>query len=119
MQVVQPCNLERMIKNAQKLFHINKRAPTDLSPLRVVEGVREMLRNCNIVSGEDGFSLRANDSATFCFQCLARSTLCSKKVAEEYKLTTESFNWLLGEIEARFHQAIVSIHYNPESYKVK
>lgn len=38
LQVVLPCNLARMIWNAQKIFRINTRTPTDLSPLRVVEG---------------------------------------------------------------------------------
>ena len=37
-KVVLPCNLQRMIWNVQKIFHINKRAPTDLSPLRVIQG---------------------------------------------------------------------------------
>lgn len=37
-KVVLPCNLNRMIWNVQKIFHINKRAPTDLSPLRVIQG---------------------------------------------------------------------------------
>lgn len=39
LQVVLPCNLARMIWNAQKIFRINPRTPTDLNPLRVVEGV--------------------------------------------------------------------------------
>ncbi|KAG0729095.1 DNA-directed RNA polymerase II subunit RPB1 [Chionoecetes opilio] len=107
-KVVLPCNLERMIWNVQKIFHINKRTPTDLNPIRVVEGVTEMLAKCNIVSGNDRISVQANENATFCFQCLVRSTLCTKKVAEDYKLTTESFNWLVGEIETRFHQAIAA-----------
>lgn len=38
-KVVLPCNLKRMIWNVQKIFHINKRAPTDLSPLRVIQGI--------------------------------------------------------------------------------
>ena len=33
--VVLPCNLDRMIWNAQKIFHINKNHPTDLNPLKV------------------------------------------------------------------------------------
>ncbi|KAK3889972.1 hypothetical protein Pcinc_006051 [Petrolisthes cinctipes] len=105
-KVVLPCNLERMIWNVQKIFHINKRTPTDLSPARVVAGVKVMLDKCMIVGGDDRISVQANQNATFCFQCLVRSTLCTKKVAEEYKLTSEAFNWLVGEIETRFHQAI-------------
>lgn len=37
-QVVLPCNLLRMIWNAQKIFHINPRLPSDLHPIKVVEG---------------------------------------------------------------------------------
>lgn len=113
MQVVLPCNLERMIWNVQKIFHINKRIQTDLSPVRVVESIQAMLAKCVIVSGNDRISRQANENATFLFQCLVRSTLCTKKVAEEYKLTCEAFSWLIGEIETRFNQAIVSDGVSP------
>ncbi|XP_057281010.1 DNA-directed RNA polymerase II subunit RPB1-like, partial [Pezoporus wallicus] len=36
-KVVLPCNLLRMIWNAQKIFHINSRLPSDLHPIKVVE----------------------------------------------------------------------------------
>lgn len=42
LQVVLPCNLARMIWNAQKIFRINARTPTDLNPLRVVEGMLQL-----------------------------------------------------------------------------
>ena len=32
-------NLLRLIWNAQKIFKVNMRAPTDLHPLKVIEGV--------------------------------------------------------------------------------
>lgn len=38
-KVVLPCNLKRMLWNAQKVFHINKRIPTDLNPLKVIQGI--------------------------------------------------------------------------------
>ena len=41
---VLPCNLDRMIWNAQKIFHINKRHPTDLNPVKVITGVRDLLK---------------------------------------------------------------------------
>ncbi|KAK7074174.1 DNA-directed RNA polymerase II subunit RPB1, partial [Halocaridina rubra] len=107
-KVVLPCNLERMIWNVQKIFHINKRTQTDLSPVRVVESVKAMLDKCVIVSGEDRISRQANENATYLFQCLVRSVLCTKKVSEEFKLTVEAFNWLIGEIETRFNQSLAS-----------
>lgn len=42
-KVVLPCNLKRMIWNVQKIFHINKRAPTDLNPLKVINGMFSIL----------------------------------------------------------------------------
>ncbi|CAG0900840.1 unnamed protein product [Darwinula stevensoni] len=101
-KVVLPCNLQRMIWNAQKVFHINKRAPTDLSPIRV----RHLLKKCVIVPGEDSLSQAANENATLLFSCLVRSTLCTRRVAEEFRLSSEAFEWLLGEIETRFQQSM-------------
>lgn len=40
-----------------------------------------------------------------------RSTLCTKRVSGEYKLTPEAYEWILGEIETRFQQAQVSLVY--------
>ena len=39
---------------------------------------------------------------------LVRSVLCTKRVIESYRLNGEAFEWLMGEIEARFIQAMVS-----------
>ena len=72
-----PCNLDRMIWNAQKIFHINKRSPTDLNPLKVIKGVRELLSKCIIVPGEDRLSVQANDNATILFQ--VRNNVLEKK----------------------------------------
>ncbi|KAI4497535.1 hypothetical protein M0802_007305 [Mischocyttarus mexicanus] len=107
-KVVLPCNLQRMIWNVQKIFHINKRAPTDLSPMRVIQGVKDLLEKCIIVAGDDRLSKQANENATLLFQCLVRSTLCTKCVSEEFRLSGEAFEWLIGEIETRFQQAQVS-----------
>lgn len=107
-KVVLPCNLQRMIWNVQKIFHINKRMPTDLSPIKVIHGVRELLQKCVIVAGSDRLSRQANENATLLFQCLVRSTLCTKYVAEDFRLSNEAFEWLVGEIESRFQQAQVN-----------
>ncbi|XP_014277927.1 DNA-directed RNA polymerase II subunit RPB1 [Halyomorpha halys] len=104
-KVVLPCNLKRMIWNAQKTFKINLRAPTDLSPLKVIQGVKELLEKCVIVAGDDHLSKQANENATLLFQCLVRSTLCTKLVSEKFRLSSAAFEWLIGEIETRFKQA--------------
>ncbi|XP_054719438.1 DNA-directed RNA polymerase II subunit RPB1-like [Uloborus diversus] len=106
-KVVLPCNLQRMIWNAQKIFHVRTRSPTDLNPMRVIQGVDNLVKKLVIVPGEDRLSVQANDNATILFRALLHSTLCTKRVAEEFRLSTEAFDWLLGEIETRFHQAQV------------
>ena len=40
-KIVLPCNLNRLIWNAQKIFRINSRKPTDLHPVKVVDGKRK------------------------------------------------------------------------------
>merc|ERR1711899_678163 len=104
-KVVLPCNIERMIWNAQKTFHINIRGPTDLGPVKVIEGVRSLLEKCIIVRVDDKLSKQANENATTLFQCHIRSMLCTKMVAETHRLSEEAFEWLLGEIESKFFQA--------------
>ena len=52
-------------------------------------GVRELLKKCIIVRGEDPMSVQANENATMLFQSLVRETFCTKLVAEKHKLTEE------------------------------
>ncbi|KAK8780825.1 hypothetical protein V5799_017832, partial [Amblyomma americanum] len=82
---------------------LHRRVPTFLH--RCIAGVEELVKKLVIVPGEDHLSIQANENATFLFRALLRATLCSKRVAEEFRLSTESFEWLLGEIETRFHQS--------------
>ncbi|VDP51368.1 unnamed protein product [Soboliphyme baturini] len=96
-----------MIWNAQKIFRINTRAPADLHPLTVINGVRELSKKLVIVKGDDRISKQAQYNATLLLNCLLRSTLSTKRMAEEFKLNAEAFEWLLGEIETRFQQAQV------------
>ncbi|ERE69382.1 polymerase (RNA) II (DNA directed) polypeptide A [Cricetulus griseus] len=109
-KVVLPCNLLRMIWNAQKIFHINPRLPSDLHPIKVVEGVKELSKKLVIVNGDDPLSRQAQENATLLFNIHLRSTLCSRRMAEEFRLSGEAFDWLLGEIESKFNQAIVSVN---------
>ncbi|KIH68336.1 RNA polymerase Rpb1, domain 5 [Ancylostoma duodenale] len=116
-KIVLPCNLQRLIWNAQKIFHVETRYSlaiffynlpkvSSLSPLHVIDGVRKLSKKLIIVSGEDKISKQAQYNATLLMNILIRSTLCSKKMASTHKLNMEAFDWLIGEIETRFQQAI-------------
>jgi DNA-directed RNA polymerase II subunit RPB1 len=104
-RIVLPCNLERLITNAQKTFRVELREPSNLNPVKIVESVRELCKKLIIVRGEDRLSREAQENSTLLMKILLRSYLSSKRITEEFKLSEEAFDWLLGEIETRFQQA--------------
>ncbi|KAI3381551.1 hypothetical protein SNEBB_008712 [Seison nebaliae] len=105
--VVLPCNLYRLIENAQKEFSINTHGKSDLSPLFVINEVQNLCKKLIIVEGEDAISREAQLNSTLLINVLIRSTLNSKRVMEEHKLSHNAFEWLVGEIDTRFQKAKV------------
>jgi DNA-directed RNA polymerase II subunit RPB1 len=79
-----------------------------LNPITVVERTEELLRKLIVVPGNERLTVEAQSNATIMFHNLVRSTLASKRVLREYKLTPEAFEWLLVEIENRFHLSQVN-----------
>ncbi|KAJ3308936.1 DNA-directed RNA polymerase II subunit rpb1, partial [Blyttiomyces sp. JEL0837] len=102
-----PVNLKRLITNACRTFNVDRRKLVDLSPIEVYEGVQNLIPNLAVVRGHDALSLSAQEDATLLFQILVRNTLASRRVLEEYRLNSQAFLWVLGEIQTRFDQAIV------------
>ena len=101
---VAPVNLERYIWNAQNVFHIDKNAPSNLNPAFVVEKVKSLAQEFGpaVVFGDDDLSREAQKNATMLLKILLRSTLASKRVLLQYRLSQEAFVSLLGEIQKRF-----------------
>lgn len=56
-----------------------------------------------IVPGSDALSKEAQTNATLLFMSMVRATLASKRVLREYRLNQEAFDWVVGEVIARFH----------------
>ena len=103
-----PVNMKRLIWNAQKMFKINPHKPSDMSPLDVIGEVERLQERLVVVVGEDGLSKEAQENATLFFKCMLRSSLASKRVLQEYRLSKTAFEWVIGEIEYRFLQSQVS-----------
>ena len=76
---------------------------------QVISDVRNLSEKLLSVKGTDDLSVSAQVNATLLFSILLRATLCSKRTAEEHKLSQQAFEWVVGEIEAKFLQAKVSI----------
>ncbi|GAB4848419.1 DNA-directed RNA polymerase II subunit rpb1, partial [Ancistrocladus abbreviatus] len=103
-----PVNLSRLIRNAEKTFKNDKRSHSDMHPTEIVEAVDKLQERLKVVPGGDPMSFEAQKNATFFFNILLRSTLASKRVLAEYRLTREAFDWVIGEIESRFLQSLVA-----------
>ncbi|KAK8569281.1 hypothetical protein V6N13_107121 [Hibiscus sabdariffa] len=70
-----------------------------------VDKLQERLK---VVLGTDPLSMEVQKNATLFFGILLRSTLASKRVLQEYRLTKEAFELVVGEIESRFLQPLVA-----------
>ena len=109
-----PVNLQRLIWNAKKVFSVGAQdddADLDadaLHPVDAIEGVRDLCKRLVVVPGDDPLSIEAQTNATLLFCILLRSTLASRRVICEHKMSRAAFEWLLGEIESRFAQAMVA-----------
>ena len=88
-----PVNLQRLITNAQQIFHIDPRKPSDIHPLQVIDGIASLADRLLVVRGQDKISAEAQKNATTLFQTLLRSTFAVKRVVEEYHLTSQAFEW--------------------------
>lgn len=102
-----PVNVRRVIQNAQQIFHIDRREASDLHPGEIYDKLRELMSRLIVVRGDDELSLEAQNNATMMFKMHLRATFATKPVLEEYHLTKQAFEWVLGEIETRFNQSLV------------
>lgn len=60
--------------------------------------MKELSKKLVIVNGDDPLSRQAQENATLLFNIHLRSTLCSRRMAEEFRLSGEAFDWLLGRL---------------------
>ncbi|OAX40478.1 beta and beta-prime subunits of DNA dependent RNA-polymerase [Rhizopogon vinicolor AM-OR11-026] len=103
-----PVNLHRIIQNATQIFHIDKRKPSDLEPSYIVEAVQQLNNRLAVVVGDDPLTKEVQANASLTFRMHVRATLATRRVLEQFHLSREAFDWVLGEIEAKFNQSLVN-----------
>ncbi|KNZ48173.1 DNA-directed RNA polymerase [Puccinia sorghi] len=103
-----PVNIRRIIQNAQQIFHIDFRKPSDLPPQEIIQMVNDLCDRIIVVRGDDALSRAAQENCTLLFRILLRSNFATRRVLEEFHLNREAFEWVLGEIEARFNQSLAA-----------
>eukprot|EP00890_Picochlorum_soloecismus_P003544 jgi/Picsp_1/4190/NSC_01699-R1_protein len=105
-----PVNMKRIIETVQRKYYCkpHKRGHTDLDPILVARRVQDLCSKLTVVVGEDALSTEAQTNATLLFMSLLRSTLASKRVLSEFKLTTRAFEDVVTEIEQRFMASLAA-----------
>ncbi|KIM39097.1 hypothetical protein M413DRAFT_447445 [Hebeloma cylindrosporum] len=101
-----PVNLHRIIQNAIQIFHIDRRKPSDLDPAYIVDAVHDLGRRLIVVRGDDPLSREGQENSTLNFRMHLRATFASRRVLEKHHLTREAFDWVIGEVEAKFNQSV-------------
>ena len=104
-----PCNFERLIKAAQREFRLQPTSiVSDLEPDYILDRTTELLENLRnaLFPGDDPISIEARQNATHLFAIVMRSTLATKRVLSHYRLDKKAFDWVIGEIQAKFKRAI-------------
>ncbi len=101
-----PVNIPRIIWNAKKNFGINNKSKSDLHPLEILKKVENLKKQLLLVKGSDLLSIEAQDNSTKLFYSIVNYNLCCKRVIIHERLSSKAFDWIIGEIENRFFQAI-------------
>ena len=96
------------MQNAVQIFLIDRRKPSVLPPALIVKEVRELCERIVIVRGDDPLSREGQDNATANFRMHVRATFASRRVLEQFHLTRSAFDWVMGEVETKFNQAVAN-----------
>ncbi|KAG8794073.1 DNA-directed RNA polymerase II subunit rpb1 [Ceratobasidium sp. 428] len=103
-----PVKLRRIIENAQQIFHIDKRKPSDLEPSHIMDEISALTSRLAVVRGSDPISIEAQANATVLFNMHLRSSFATRPVLEELHLNRQAFDWIIGEIETKFNAPVVN-----------
>lgn len=107
-----PINMDRLLWTSRERFSIKIRDKSDLTPDYVISKTKELLKDgINVyqeprLKSSDLFR-KANFDATRLIKIYLRYHLASKNIIENQRLTKESFDWLIAEIQSRFERALV------------
>ena len=103
-----PVHLHRIFQNPKQIFCVDPRKYSDLEPAHIVQSVKDLGQRLIVVPGNDPLSREAQDNSTLTFRMHLRATFASRRVLEQFHLTREAFDWVLGEVEAKFNQSLAN-----------
>jgi len=100
--------LWRIIQNDQQIFNIDRRKPSNLGPLHILRDVQALVERLTVIRGSDTVSLGMQSNAITMFPIHVRACFAARCVLEECHFTREAFDWMIGEVEAKFNAPIAN-----------
>nr|UXY87553.1 DNA-directed RNA polymerase II largest chain [Cryptomonas curvata] len=117
LNVPLPVNIQRLITNAKILFKNSLNRP-EIFPLDVISSIKMVEKFCfDAINSNKTIKCKkfctcckciSVLNATLLFRMYLRATLATKLVIFKYKMTKESFSWVLNEICLHFRKGIVN-----------
>eukprot|EP01062_Namystynia_karyoxenos_P014236 TRINITY_DN15122_c0_g1_i2.p1 TRINITY_DN15122_c0_g1~~TRINITY_DN15122_c0_g1_i2.p1 ORF type:complete len:278 (+),score=121.72 TRINITY_DN15122_c0_g1_i2:348-1181(+) len=103
-----PVNLNRLIANAKINFDINPSAVTDLSPIDVIQGLRDAMKGMISNTGPSWVHRLRQEKGIKIWSVVLRAVFSSKRCIWEYRLNQKAWQWVLGELRQRYLTALVA-----------
>jgi len=102
-----PVNIKTIITYAENDNNINIFSKSDLNPLIVLKKVKELKEELEIIKGKDKISVEGQECALTLFNMVLNYSLSTKNIIIKHRLNKKAFDFVCGEIKAKFEQAIV------------
>ena len=102
-----PVNIKKIITYAENDNNINIFNKNDLNPLIVLQKVKELKKELEIIKGIDKISVEGQECALTLFNMVLNYSLSTKNIITKHRLNRKAFDFICGEIKSKFEQAIV------------
>ena len=102
-----PVNIKTIITYAENDNNINIFSKSDLNPLIVLQKVKELKKELEIIKGNDKISMEGQECALTLFNKVLNYSLSTKNIIIKHRLNKKAFDFVCGEIKSKFEQAIV------------
>ena len=102
-----PVNIKTIITYAENDNNINIFSKSDLNPLIVLQKVKELKKELEVVKGADTISMEGQECALTLFNRVLNYSLSTKNIIIKHRLNKKAFDFVCGEIKSKFEQAIV------------
>ena len=103
-----PINIQRIIKNYEIKFNINKFSKSDLNPFEVIHNVRNLKDELKIIKGDDIISKESQECALNLLNKVLNYSLSTKNLIFKHRLNKEAFKNICKEIKKRFNKSIIN-----------